>query len=77
MVAVARNTFLQRKWCSMALHHVRSYAGREHLEGRLTLLDEIVTDVLCGRSGGGRFHISDAGAFLAEDGWQVTSFVLR
>ena len=53
------------------------YDRRERLEGRLALLDEIVGDVLRERSRGGRFHINDAGVFMADDGRQVTAFVFR
>ncbi|MYD88504.1 MAG: hypothetical protein F4018_03475 [Acidobacteria bacterium] len=50
---------------------------REHLEGVLALLDEIVDDVLHVEPRGGRFHVDDRGVFLAAGRRQVTEFVLR
>lgn len=49
---------------------------REHLDGHLALLEEIVADVLRERSRGGRLHINNTGAVLATDGREVTAFVL-
>ena len=51
---------------------------REHLEGVLAVLDEIVEDVVDAQPRGGRFHIDDRGVFLASDlRQQVTRFDLR
>ena len=51
---------------------------RQHLEGVLALLDEIVDDVLHVEPRGGRFHVNDQGVFLASDlRRQVTEFLLR
>lgn len=64
-------------WPGKGFGHTRE-VEREHLEGVLALLDEIVDDVLYVQPRGGRFHIDDRGAFLAADSRrQVTRFVLR
>lgn len=49
---------------------------REHLEGFRAILDDVVDDVLNEEPRGGRFHLSDDGAFLASDKKQVTKFLL-
>ena len=69
---------LQRKWCCMAAQRdgVTPIDFREHLDGHLALLEEIVADVLRERSRGGRLHINNTGAVLATDGREVTAFVL-
>ena len=50
-------------WPSTTYGHT-PYVGRDHLEGHLALLNEIVADILRERPNGGRFHIDDAGAFF-------------
>ena len=50
---------------------------RLDLQGQIELLDDIVEDVLWENHLGGRFHINDNGAYLADDGPQVSRFEIR
>ena len=50
---------------------------RLYMENQFTLLDDIVKDVLDVRPEGGRFHLNDRGAFLADDRRQVSRFIVR
>ena len=55
-------------------HHAES--ERLQLKGAIPLLDKIVADVLSAAPTGGRFHLDDEGAYLANDGPQVSRFMV-
>ena len=63
-------------WACSTYGHT-PHEDRDDLQGRLALLDEIVTDVLRERPNGGRFHVDDTGVILAANRRRITEFVIR
>ncbi len=59
-----------------ATHGLTPESTRHYVEGRFPILDAVAASMLDVRPTGGRFHLTDEGAFLATDKTMFIRFFL-